>query len=165
MMKKTVTVKTGNSPKAWRISTGKALKTPQMPPLISHSAAQTLHELILAELLSIHSGGKFVFYFQVALLLVRTHLEGLQILAIFHPPERRLRLPRGFALPHQRIINELLDVLGFLNELRRGCTWKECKLLTHPTINLPPISKTILSTDKTNEHVDSSWFQFDAFAP
>lgn len=42
--------------------------------------------------------------------------------------------------------------------------WNECKLMTHSTINLPPISKTIISTDNTNELVYSSWFQFDAFA-
>lgn len=75
------------------------------------------------------AAGKFVFYFKVALLLVRTHLRGLQVLAIFHPAVRRLRLPRGFALPHQRIINELLDILGFLNELRRGCKWKKMYII------------------------------------
>lgn len=53
----------------------------------------------------------------------RSHLGGLQVLSILHPSVRRLRLPRGFALPHQRVVNELLGLLGLLDEMWRS--WRK----------------------------------------
>ncbi|KAK0147537.1 hypothetical protein N1851_012988 [Merluccius polli] len=36
-----------------------------------------------------------------------------------------LGLPCGLALPHQRVVDGLLDVFGFLDEMRRSCRWFE----------------------------------------
>lgn len=51
-----------------------------------------------------------------------SHLRRLQVLSVFHPPEGRFGLPGGFTLPHHRVIDELLDVLRLLDEMRRS--WK-----------------------------------------
>lgn len=51
-----------------------------------------------------------------------SHLGRLEVVSIFHPSVRGFGLPRGFAVPHQRVIDELLDVLGLLYEMR--WSWK-----------------------------------------
>ena len=53
-----------------------------------------------------------------------SYLCGLQVLPVLHPPIGGLGLPSRLALPHQRVVDGLLDVLGFLNEMRLSCEMK-----------------------------------------
>lgn len=72
-----------------------------------------------------------------------SYLCRFKVLSIFHPPVRRLGLPCGFALPHQRVIDELLDILRFLDQMRR--CWKGWNL----RVNQSPWLK-IFGEEKTN---------------
>lgn len=101
----------------------KALEIQYMVAHILHSAAASTRGTSVPELLLPILGRRVLSSISKNMLaLGRSHLCRLQVLSIFHPPVRRLRLPCGFTLPHQRVINELLDILGFLNEVRR--CWK-----------------------------------------